>query len=60
MSSIIIEHLYGFQRILVEVFPDKAQLLHDIVRYSDDVASDCVGLEDIQEFLRTGPDRLTG
>src|SRR3954471_17083327 len=57
---VICEHLHGLERIVVEALSDQRQLLENVVGHRDDVTCDRVGVEDVQELTRTGPDQLGG
>jgi hypothetical protein len=59
MGCIVVEHLHGFQGIFVQVLPHQTHLLQNIRRDRDDMAADFIGLENVQEFPRTGPAEIT-
>src|ERR1051325_1603335 len=52
------KHLHGVERVVAEVFAHELQLFQDVVGDGDDVAADGVGLEDVEELARAGPDQL--
>ncbi len=52
------EHLHRVERVVIEALADERQLLEDVVRDRDDVAADGIGLEDVQQLARAGPDEL--
>ena len=56
--SVVVEHLHGFERILVHVLADQRQLLDDVVGHRDDLAADLVGLENVEQFARARPDQF--
>ncbi len=58
LDRIVAEHLDGVERILVEGLADEAELLEDVRRGGDDVAADRIGLDEVQELPRTGPEQL--
>src|SRR5688500_20327446 len=58
LYRVVPEHLYGFKGVLGEILADDIQLLQDVVGDRDDVAANGVGVEDIEQFARAGPDEL--
>src|SRR2546422_7540153 len=58
LDGIIPKHPHRLERVVVEVLAHQIELVEDLVRHRDDVASDGVGVEDIEEFARTRPDEL--
>jgi hypothetical protein len=55
-----VEHLDRFEGVLGEVFADQFELFEDVVGDGDDVATDLVGLEDVEQLAGTGPDEFLG
>src|SRR5882724_8344427 len=56
----IVEHLDGFQRILVESLAHDVQLLKDVGSYGYDVTANILGLENGEELTRARPDQFDG
>src|ERR1035438_9776516 len=56
--GVVVEHLHGLQGVLGEVFTNEGEFLEDVVGGGDDVAADCVGLENVQQLAGAGPDQL--
>jgi hypothetical protein len=54
--GVVVEHFHRVERVVVQVAPDIRQLPEDVVGDGDDVAADFVGLEDVEQFARAGPD----
>src|SRR4051794_5496146 len=52
------EHRDGFKRIGCEILVDETKLAENVIGRCDDVATNLVGLEDIQQLPRRGPDEL--
>ena len=50
--------LHRLERILVEILADQRQLGEHVVGDGDDVAADLVGLEDVEQLARAGPEQL--
>src|SRR6202012_5722206 len=57
-DRVAVEHLHGLQRVFVEVVPEQGELLQEVVGDRDDVAADLVGLDDVEDLSRRGPDQL--
>ena len=56
--GVVEEHLDGVERELVEVLADQRQLLQQVVGHGDHMAADRVGLEEVEQLPRAGPDQL--
>ena len=52
------EHLDGLERERVEILAQEIELRDEVVRHRDDVAADRVGLDEVQDLARAGPDEL--
>ena len=52
------EHAHGFQRELVQILANQADLLEHVGGNGNNVAADFIGLEDVEKFPRAGPDEL--
>jgi len=46
--AVVMEHLHGFQRIIVHVLANQRQLLENVVGHSNYVTADVVGLKNIE------------
>src|ERR1700694_1727448 len=57
-DGVVGEHLYGLERVVIEVLADQRKLLQDVIGYGDHLTSDRVGVEDVQQFARARPDQL--
>ena len=57
-TRVAVEHLHGLQRELIEVLAEQVELLEQVVGHGDDVAADLVGLHDVEDLARRGPDQL--
>ncbi len=57
-ASIVHEHFHRVERILGEIAAQQRKLLQQIVRDGDDVAADGIGLHDVEQLARAGPDQL--
>src|SRR5437868_2481061 len=55
--AVLVERLHGLKRILIHVFADQRQLLDDVVGNGDDLTTNLVGLEDVEELARARPDQ---
>src|SRR3989344_1942898 len=54
--GIVVEHLDSIQRVLVEILTDQRQFFQNVISSSDNVATDRVGLKDIEQLTRACPD----
>src|SRR5260370_16676801 len=57
-NGVVGEHLYGLERVVIEVLADQRKLLKDVVGHRDDLTSDRVGVEDVQQFALARPDQF--
>jgi hypothetical protein len=57
-DGVVPEHLDRGEGEVVEVPPDATDLAEEFVGHSDHVTADSVGLEDVQDLSRAGPDEL--
>jgi hypothetical protein len=53
--SIGIEHLDGIQRILIQVFAHHRKFLENVMSHGDDMATNFIRLEDVEELAWAGP-----
>ena len=58
LRRVVVEHLDRIERILVEILADQRQFLERVVGHGDDVATDLIRVENVQEFAGAGPDQL--
>ncbi len=58
LELVIGEHLHGLERIVVEIFADQRKLLQDVIGHGDDLTSNGLGVEDVQQFAQARPDQL--
>ena len=56
LNSVMVEHLYGFERIFPQILAYKIELFEDIAGGRYDMATDSVGLKYIEEFTGACPD----
>src|ERR1700761_3894522 len=54
-ASIPIEHVDGFKRVRIEVFPDEIELAQYLRNHRNDVTAGIFCLKDIQQLPRTCP-----
>ena len=52
------EHLHGLQRVLQQILAQQIELLEQVVGDRDDVAADLIGLDQVEDLARRGPDQL--
>ena len=55
---VAMEHLDGLERELVEILAERVELRQQVVGQRDDVTADLVGLDDVEDLARRGPDQL--
>src|SRR4051794_3120546 len=55
---IVVKHLHRLQRILIQVFSNQRQLFQYVAGSGNDMTSDGIGLEYVEQFARTRPDQL--
>ena len=48
------EHLDCIQGIFIQSLADQGQFLKDVMSHGDDVTTNLICMEDIQQFARTG------
>lgn len=53
LLRVLVEHLDGIRRILVQVFPDGRELVQHIIRDRDDVTAGGTSLEDVDQLQIT-------
>lgn len=58
LLSVGMKHLHGIQRVFVQVFSDKGELLQNVMSHDDDVAADLMRLKHIKKLARAGPDQF--
>src|SRR5215472_14380876 len=56
--SVRIEHFHCLQGIVVEILSDKVKLDQNVVCHCNDMAADCVRLEDIEQLARACPNQF--
>ena len=49
------KHVDRFQRVIRKILANQIQLVQNLRRHGDNVASRIVGLKNIQQFAGTGP-----
>jgi len=57
-ERVVPEHRDGLARVDVEVLADQIELLQQVGGQRDDVAADGIGLEQVEQFARAGPEQL--
>src|SRR2546430_15995373 len=57
--GVAVEHLDRFQRELIQILSQEVEFLKQVVGQCDDVASNVVGLDDVQDLARGRPDQFT-
>src|SRR5258706_1537382 len=58
-ESIVVKHLYRFQREISQIFTQALELTEYIRSRRDNVAADLIGLDDIEQFARAGPQQFS-
>src|SRR5437870_44027 len=56
-GCVAVEHADGVERELLEVLTDAAKLLQQVMGDGDDVAADCIGLDDVENLAGARPDQ---
>ena len=57
-ERVAVEHPDRLQRELLEVLAEAVELLQQVVGDGDDVTADLVGLHEVEDLARRGPDQL--
>ena len=57
-DRVAVKHLHGLERVLQQILAQQVELLEQVVGHRDDVTPDLVGLHDVQDLPRRGPDQL--
>jgi len=58
LARVVMEDLYGFEGVVVQVLSNYLEVRRNALRDGDDVADRIIGLKDVQQFSRTGPEEF--
>src|SRR5947208_13455160 len=58
LARVVMEHLYGFEGVVVQVLSNDIEFRQNALRDGDDVAARIIGLKDVQQFSRTVPEEF--